>query len=91
MKTTKSVEVPARPARTQEFEVVNCDGCGAEIKRDGYEFKEATVEFCSGASYPEGGSCDVRSFDICPKCWVEKLEPALVPIFGAPQVTDRGW
>jgi len=43
--------------------------------RGGFEICETEISFSEGESYPEGGSKTTLSFDICPKCFEEKLIP----------------
>ena len=41
----------------------------------GYGICETEISFSEGESYPEGGNKTTLSFDICPKCFKEKLIP----------------
>jgi hypothetical protein len=62
-----------------------CDLCGKVSGRDDwiiperdffYDVEETTIKWESGSRYPEGGSdVEVVSFDICPKCFEDKLVP----------------
>lgn len=70
------------PASEKEFvSERTCDLCGAKQKRpdadewgdSSYDVSEVTIEYRSGSSYPEGGSGTEQRFDVCPKCFKEKL------------------
>lgn len=81
---------------------VTCDICGNRDERadrskfDGevnwgtvnYEFSETSVSFRHGTCYPEGGDWNLVSFDICPKCFQEKLRPALEAMGAKPHIED---
>ena len=82
-KQTKTVDVTV-------MEFVKCDFCGADVPKlsangdwknevdwttGGFEVCETEISFREGDSYPEGGNWITLRFDICPKCFKEKLIP----------------
>lgn len=72
----RTIQVPATTREIVDRTI--CDLCGQEIKPAGnYEVSEIEVSHKSGNAYPEGGSGDFLSFDLCPKCFDEKLVPWL--------------
>lgn len=79
MEHKKTVEVPAT---TREVTVkVTCDVCHATIKSDGWgdvdrvEVDRVEVKHEEGQSWPEGTHIKSRAFDLCSKCFDEKLVP----------------
>ena len=40
-----------------------------------YEVKETEIRLKTGSNYPEGGSGEETTIDICPECFTEKLIP----------------
>lgn len=67
---------------------ITCDICGEthpydHWKHDTFEVLETEVSLTTGFQYPEGGSREITSFDICPKCFKEILIPFLKEKFGA--------
>lgn len=76
MKHTRSVLVPQ--TWREVVERVTCDMCGAEIKGRTYgDAEEIEVKHRTGTSYPEGGSGEETSVDLCGKCFDERLIPWL--------------
>ena len=65
--------------------LVICDGCGAESD-DGrwnpQNFAHDSVKLMSRHKtyYPEGGSTEGVALDCCPKCFAEKVVPALAAL-----------
>ena len=53
-----------------------------------YSMCEVEVRLREGTQYPEGGSGQDVSFDVCPKCFKEKLVPALFALGAQPHVMD---
>lgn len=75
MKHMKTIDVPAT---TREVVAkVTCDLCATEITQKQFEVNEVEVSLKQGSNYPEGGSGDTTSFDLCSKCFAEKLIPWL--------------
>jgi hypothetical protein len=67
---------------------VTCDICKKEYNgdfwdREPYSALDTTVELKIGSCYPEGGSGEYFTFDICPKCFETKLIPLLKREFNA--------
>lgn len=69
------------PATKQEYiSHIKCDLCGEEQKYDYrgwdanmYEYTEVKVQLSECSNFPEGGSKESLVYDICPKCFKEKL------------------
>ncbi len=62
--------------------LVVCDGCGAESD-DGrwnpqnFEHDSVKLSLRHKTYYPEGGGFRGITFDCCPKCFREKVQPAI--------------
>lgn len=90
MKHMKTVAVPATTREVVDF--VTCDLCGAKIDtRDNYEVNEVEVHHKTGSSYPEGGSGEDVSVDMCGKCFDEKLVPWLRSQGVEPRTEEWDW
>lgn len=69
----------------KEVEVVvavKCDLCSKEFRTSNwggssFDIERTSVSYESGQVYPEGGSTELISYDICPKCFMNKLVPWL--------------
>jgi len=81
---------------------MKCDICGAEPHFRGFDSWGASFELKDvkvfvrvvseiGETYPEGGSSVTTEFDICPKCFAEKLVPFIEGFGGKATVTERDW
>lgn len=76
MRHMKPVQIPALPARdVMELDRVTCDFCGETIAPDVYDAEEVTVSHRTGSRYPEGGSGEMISVDMCGACFDSKLLP----------------
>lgn len=78
------------------LEKTTCDLCGESTSGDNwadgnYEHDEITIQRVSGAHYPEGDYRETASFDICPKCWEEKLVPWMASQGASPTVKEADW
>jgi len=79
------MEIKKTEKRTADYtwtESTICDICkkvhkGSGWKKETFEVLETEVRIKTGSSYPEGGSGEDMHFDICPKCFMEKLIPWL--------------
>ena len=76
MKHMKTVELPA--TKKEVVDCITCDLCGEAIIRFAraphpYSVDRATVEHNLGERYPEGGHGNLYEFDICGKCFQEKI------------------
>lgn len=89
MKHMKTVEVPATTRDVVNF--VACDLCGAKISVRGYEIDEVEVRHKTGNNYPEGGSGNETSVDMCGKCFDKKLVPWLRSQGVEPRTEDWDW
>lgn len=80
---SKRKEIREIPATTREVIVATiCDLCGKEYSGDNwdkgsYERHRVDVSYEFGEVYPECGSTETIVYDICPKCFEEKLIPWL--------------
>lgn len=87
MRHMKTVEIPAR---TEELvDKTTCDFCGETIVPTRFEKADVKIEFDEGYSYPEGGRVDKTVFDCCPRCWGEKVLPALRGLGATPR--NEAW
>lgn len=75
MKHMKTVGVPATTKEVVDF--VSCDLCGAKLGESRYDIDEVIVRHKTGSNYPEGGSGEETSVDMCGRCFDEKLLPFL--------------
>lgn len=103
MKTRKTVIVPAveaKPETTKEVEgPVRCDLCGRTAPshdhkpwaEGAYDVTEPVMSLKTGHSYPEGGSGETLSFDVCPTCFEEKVIPWMASQGATPRTEDWDW
>ena len=90
MKHLKTIPVPATTREVLDH--VSCDLCGAKIANNhNYEVHEVEVRHKTGVSYPDGGSGEETSVDMCGKCFDEKLVPWLRSQGAEPQSKDWDW
>jgi hypothetical protein len=79
---------------TREVEVVyqvDCDLCGQQIRSKIYDVDEVTITHECGQRFPDGGHLEIFDPDICSKCWVEKVLPALRAIGLNTQYRENSW
>lgn len=79
-----------KPAHNFEYVAkTTCDLCNGEVgSRDNYRTDEVTVKYREGKTYPECGSGTETEFDICHKCFKDKLVPMLKAAGANPTVTE---
>lgn len=79
-----------KPAKTVSVLVETlCDLCKMPLpKGDNYEVDEVTVAHRIGTHFPEGANIDATEFDICGKCFTEKLLPWLVSQGAEPRIEE---
>ena len=54
------------------------DGCEhADWADETYDREHVVVRYEEGYRYPEGGEIERQTWDICPKCFNEKIRPML--------------
>lgn len=88
------VERKWKPA--EEIEIVthiSCDICGATVGGEGrFDVNDVTIERETGEEYPDC-AVDKKSvyYDVCGKCFDEKVAPFLVGIGVKPREKDRSW
>jgi hypothetical protein len=71
MKHTKIVIDPAREREVVDY--ITCDLCGDKIDNDPYDAEAVEVWHKTGSKYPDGGYGETKIYDICGKCFEEKL------------------
>lgn len=75
-----------------------CDICGAKTSNDGnwlddgFEFEKTRVRLKRGWTSREGGDWNEIEYDICPKCFKEKLIPFIKSLSGKePRESEHDW
>lgn len=71
MKHKKTVRVPAETREVVDH--LTCDLCQCEIKPARFEVSQVEVSLRTGSCFPEGGSGEVKEYDICQSCFESKL------------------
>jgi hypothetical protein len=89
MKHLKIVIVPAK--EEQYLDYISCDLCGERVDSQGYNAEEVTIKHRTGCNYPEAGSGDETSVDLCGKCFDEKLIPWLESLGVKPTTEEWSW
>ena len=95
MITYKEIVIPAKRLTTLARR--RCDLCEESTTekrdwgKDHYDVEETEVRYKTGANYPEGGSGEETTIDICPKCFTEKLIPWVKSQGGEPTVKEWDW
>jgi hypothetical protein len=92
----KNKKATSRVVEEEITESITCDICKRTFAGDVWEKKfytvlETQVSMKTGVSYPEGGSGEKLTFDICPTCFKEKLIPALKELGAQPTTSEWGW
>lgn len=92
----KKYEKQTRPACTFDALVeTKCDLCGKTTTREwkdgSFDATETEVRLRTGSSYPEGGSGDETTIDICPACFTSKLIPWVKSQGGEPTTKEWDW
>jgi hypothetical protein len=86
MKHIKNVEVPAHTRKVVDF--VTCDLCGGVIKTYRYEVDEVEIMHRTGDEFPEGGSGEETTVDMCGECFDTKLLPWLLEQGAKPETKE---
>lgn len=72
-----------------------CDLCGKTTARNWgakrFEVAETEVRLRTGENYPDGGSGQETTVDVCPTCFKEKLIPWVESLGGKPTVEQWDW
>lgn len=90
MKIMHIVTVPER--QLEQVQCVICDFCREKIPDTHcYDVNEVTIKHREGFNYPGGGAGKQSQYDCCPKCWTEKVAPALTALGRAPSVEEWDW
>lgn len=89
MKHMRQVEIPAKTM--QEIYKTTCDLCGAEIKAGRFSADNVEVKHRTGNIYPEGGSGEEVSVDMCGNCFDTKLVPWLRSQGADPKPEEWDW
>jgi hypothetical protein len=92
----KKYEKRIVPARHEDVLVeTKCDICGNTFKYSwgagSYEVLDTEVRLKTGNSYPEGGSGEETTIDICPDCFKNKLIPWVKSQGGEPTTKEWDW
>lgn len=92
----KTYEKRTQPAREYDALVeTKCDLCGKTTKsewKDGsFDALEVEVRLKTGSSYPDGGSGDETTVDICPECFRTKLIPWVESHGGKATTKEWDW
>lgn len=87
MKHTKTEHVPASTREVVTH--TTCDLCGQQIKPKIGNADEVEVKHRTGSAYPEGGSGEETSVDLCGDCFDGRLVPWLESQGAKP--TTREW
>jgi len=98
---SRLVKKRMRPEREEEYIAeLRCDICGRKAPKPGgdhpwkeeiYDIHDVDVKLREGDQYPDSGSGEETSFDICPKCFKERLIPALFAMGAQPRKVDWGY
>lgn len=90
MNHIKKIEVPA--TTREVFDFVTCDLCKEKITlASSYDATEIEVRHKSGTNFPDGGSTTEKSFDLCRKCFDNKLIPWLRSQGAEPLIEKHDW
>ena len=89
MKHTEMRIVPAK--EYSAVVAITCDMCQCEIQKQNGNAEEVTVAHKIGSSYPEGGSGETVSVDLCSRCFEEKLVPWLKSQGAEPRTEEWDW
>lgn len=74
-----------------------CDVCGASVKNTeswdvrSFQRTEVKVKMKETESYPECGNSEITEFDVCPRCFKEKLIPAMKALGAEPSTREESW
>ena len=90
---TEHVEKKWRPAEEQTIVThVSCDICGAKVGgKTRFDVDVVRVQRETGDEYPEGARKKRVDYDVCGKCFDEKVAPFLVGLGVKPRESDRSW
>ena len=75
MRHMRTVAVPATDRK--ETVKITCDLCGQDVVKKCGNADEVIIEHRCGSAYPEGGSGETVSVDMCVTCFEDKLTPWL--------------
>jgi hypothetical protein len=86
------------PQRTECVLVeMACDMCGTKAERPGagewfakssFDVSTVRIECREGSAFPEGSNTTTHSFDICPKCFHERLTTFMAAFGAKPKIQD---
>jgi hypothetical protein len=93
MKYFVEIKVPETIRKVQQY--IECDLCKKHHTNNWKEsiYDDVEVEICLriGRSYPDGGSGENISFDICPDCFNTKLIPWMKSQGVEPEMKEWDW
>lgn len=92
----KKYEKRTQPAKEYDALVeIKCDLCGKTTTRTWKasvdDAVETEVRLKTGSAYPEGGSGEETTIDVCPTCFQSKLIPWVESQGGKPTTKSWDW
>ena len=84
-------KIPKHVEERQYLTHATCDICNSQLERGSYELEEININYKVGTNYPEGGSGEECSVDLCGKCFKEKLIPFLESNGVDAKFTEWSW
>lgn len=92
MKNYNTIQVPATTRK--HLSHFTCDICKTNSRgsdgwaENGWDVKNVEISLDEGSNYPEYAFGETITYDICPKCFKEKLMPFLDSLGAKPEVKD---
>lgn len=68
-----------------------CDICKEKIVIYGYDADETEIRMKEGNNFPEGGMGTETTYDVCIKCFKEKLMPFFEKCGARPTIREWDW
>ena len=88
-KQYKTVDVPA--STYQQETTTTCDLCHRMITGHSFNKDDVTIEYEHGWWYPESKQTETQAFDLCGKCWTDKLVPWFASQGATPGITKTDY
>lgn len=87
------IEIKVPETTRNHVDKTTCDICGLKIigPDDDYKIDEIDISRRTGTNYPEGGSGEELSIDLCGSCFDSHLIPLIKAAGGKPTVTEWDW
>jgi hypothetical protein len=86
MKHISTVSVPATTETV--VDKITCDLCSETIASRSCEVDDVTITYANGSNYPEGSIGEDIFFDLCGKCFTDKLVPWMKAQGAEPQTRE---